>query len=505
VSPLDAGRKRGGPVILSPGESLRDRLLLINGTMVDGEGPSVDVVDPSTGRVHATLLDASGAQVDAAVASAAAAFPDWRDSTQDSRSAALRAIAADLDARRAEIAIALTHETGRPLSRNGLYVDMAAALFRSYGELARVDAGRIAPSNDRGQLSLVRRVPYGVVAALIPWNYPLLLLAFKVAPALAAGNTVVIKPAPDTPLSLQVLAEVFAAHLPPGVVNTVRGGEEVGGRLVADSAVDLVAFTGSTAVGREIAAACAQTGTATHLELGGKDPAVVFADADPDLAAEAVVWASFLNAGQVCTSTERVYVHRSIHDRFVERAVRLTEKLRVGDPFDAATQVGPMRSERGRDSVHAQVDAARQAGAQVLVGGEALDRPGFFFAPTILTGVDHSMALMTEETFGPVMPVMPFDTEDEALAFAADTPYGLGASIYTQSSRLVERASRELQVGTLWVNDPVVDNLAAPFGGMRASGTARELGPEALDSFTRPRHVHWNLDLERKPWWFREE
>ncbi|MGH8911660.1 MAG: aldehyde dehydrogenase family protein [Acidimicrobiia bacterium] len=494
-----------GTGILGRGESLRDGLLLIDGSFVDGKGSSTEVLDPATGQVHVAWPEASPDQVDTAVSAAVAAVPTWRDATQDTRSSALRGIAADLDASRAEIATALTHETGRPLTRNGLYVDMAAALFRSYAELARVDGGRIAPSNDPGQLSLVRRVPYGVVAALIPWNYPLLLLAFKVAPALAAGNTVVIKPAPDTPLSLQILAGILAARLPAGVVNTLRGGGEVGGRLASHPDVDLVAFTGSTAVGRQIAAACAQTGTATHLEMGGKDPAVVFADADPDLAAEAVVWASFLNAGQVCTSTERVYVHRSIHDRFVNGAVRLTEKLVVGDPFDPATQVGPMRSERGRSAVMTQLEAAREAGAEIVTGGEALDRPGFFLSPAVVTGADHDMALMTEETFGPVMPVMAFETEGEAFTLAADTPYGLGASIYTQTSRLVERASRELAVGTLWVNDPVVDNLAAPFGGMGASGTARELGPEALDSFTRPRHVHWNLDLERKQWWFREE
>lgn len=472
---------------------------------MDGEGPSADVIEPSTGEVFVAWRDSSPSQVDHAVRAARYAFPRWRDATQDTRSAALRGIAAGFEARRAEIAEALTHETGRALSRNGLYVDMAAALFRQYAELARIDGGRIAPSNDPGQLSLVRRVPYGVVAALIPFNYPLLLLAFKVAPALAAGNTVVVKPAPDTPLSLQILADVFAEHLPAGVLNTARGGAEVGAALVAHPEVDLVAFTGSTTVGRRIAATCAGTGTATHLELGGKDPALVFADTDPGLAAEAVVWASFLNAGQVCTSTERVYVHRSLYEPFVDRAVQLTEKLVVGDPFDAATQVGPMRSEPGRSQVLDQIRAAADAGAEVLIGGEALDRPGFFLAPTIVTGADHSTELMTEETFGPVMPVLPFEDADEAFALASDTPYGLGASIYTESSRLVERAYRELQVGTLWVNDPVVDNLAAPFGGMRASGNARELGPEALDSFTRPRHVHWNLGLERKSWWFREE
>ncbi|MGA7273155.1 MAG: aldehyde dehydrogenase family protein [Acidimicrobiia bacterium] len=482
-----------------------DRFLLIDGSFTDGEGPFVDVFEPSTGEVLVSWPDASDTQVDQAVAAARSAFPAWRDATQDQRSGALRAIAGSLEESRQDLAIALTHETGRASSRNGLYVDMAASLFRQYAELARLEGGRIAPSNDPGQLSLVVRVPLGVVAALVPWNYPLLLLAFKVAPALAAGNTIVIKPAPDTPLSLQILAEIFQAQLPPGVVNTLRGGAEVGERLVSHPEVDLVAFTGSTEVGRAIASACARSGTATHLELGGKDPAIVFPDADPDLAAQAVVWAAFLNAGQVCTSTERVYVHRSIYDSFLDTAVRLTEKLRVGDPFDSATQVGPMRSERGRRDVLDQVAEAVSAGARLLVGGEPLDRPGFFLSPAVLADVDHTMRVMRQETFGPVMPVMPFEDEDEALALASDTPYGLGAGVYTQSSRLVERAYRELRVGTVWVNDPVVDNLAAPFGGMRASGDARELGPEAFDSFTRPRHVHWNLDLVRKDWWFREE
>ena len=484
---------------------MRDGLLLIDGSFVEGRGATRDVVDPSTGATLVSWADATPEQADEAVAAARSAFPAWRDATQDARSAVLRSIASGLDARRDDLAEALTGETGRPLTRNGLYVDMAAAIFRQYAELARIDGGRIAPSNDPGQLSLVRRVPFGVVAALVPFNYPLLLLAFKVAPALATGNTVVVKPAPDTPVSLDLLAEVFAEALPPGVVGTVRGGAEVGERLVAHPDVDLVAFTGSTAVGRRIAATCAETGTATHLELGGKDPAIVCADVDPGLAAEAVVWASFLNAGQVCTSTERVYVMRPVYERFVERAVRLAEKLRVGDPFDAATQVGPVRSERAVALITDHLDDARAEGASVLVGGRRIDRPGFYFEPTVVVDVDHSMRIMQEETFGPVMPVMAVDSIDDALALAADTPYGLGASVYTQDSTIVERASRELAVGTVWVNDPVVDNLAAPFGGMRASGTVRELGPEALDSFTRPRHVHWNLDLVRKPWWFREE
>ncbi|HVR79078.1 MAG TPA: aldehyde dehydrogenase family protein [Acidimicrobiia bacterium] len=480
--------------------------LLINGRLIQGEGSRFDVIDPASGEVHGTLTAADAAQLESATTSAAAAQPGWQALAQPERSRRMRAIAESIEANRDRLADALTHETGRPLARNHLYVDMARDIFRQYAELARVFGGRVAPSNDPGQLSLVLRSPYGVVGCLIPWNYPLLLLVFKVAPALAAGNTVVIKPASETPLSLQVLAEILAEHLPPGVANTVMGsGRIVGEGLVMDPRVDMVAFTGSTEVGKRLAGLCAEAVKPSHLELGGKDPALVFDDVEPSWAAEGVVWASFLNAGQVCTSTERVYVHRSCYDEFVAHAVKLADSIRVGDPFDESTQVGPMRSEKRRRGVIDMVEQAIQQGAEVVAGGNTIDRPGFFMRPTVVTGVDHGMDLMRDETFGPVMPVMAFDDDDMAFALAADTPYGLGASVYTASPARVERAYRELRVGTVWVNDPVVDNLAAPFGGVRASGDARELGVEALDSFTTQRHVHWNLELVPKPWWFREE
>lgn len=480
--------------------------VLIDGHLEPGHGDSFDVINPATGRAHTTLRAADMAQLGAATAAAAHAQPRWQALAQPERTRRLLALSEAIEANRDQLAEALTYETGRPLTRNHLYVDMARDVFRQYAELARALGGRIAPSNDPGQLSLVIRAPYGVVGCLIPWNYPLLLLVFKVAPALAVGNTVVIKPASETPLSLQVLAEIFAEHLPPGVVNTVVGpGQTIGEGLVIDPLVDMVAFTGSTEVGRRLGVLCAEAVKPAHLELGGKDPAIVFDDVDPRVAAEGVVWASFLNAGQVCTSTERVYVHRSLHDEFVDWAVAITKGIRLGDPFEATTQVGPMRSEARRRSVLEMVDRARDCGAHVVAGGAALDGPGFFMEPTVVVDVNHEMELMREETFGPVMPVMAFDDDDEAFRLAADTPYGLGASLYTTSPTRVERAYRELRVGTVWVNDPVVDNLAAPFGGVRASGDARELGVEALDSFTTARHVHWNLELVPKPWWFREE
>lgn len=468
-----------------------------------GSGEEFGVIDPATGELHSSLHASSGEQLRAATASAKEAQPGWHAVPQPERSRALRAVASGIRANDERLAEALTYETGRPMSRNRLYVDMAVDLFDMYAELSRALGGRIAPSNDPGQLSLVLRAPYGVVGCLIPWNYPLLLLVFKVAPALATGNTVVVKPASETPLSLMILSEVFADALPPGVVNTVLGsGRVVGEGLVADPSVDMIAFTGSTEVGRRLGMLCAGATKPAHLELGGKDPAVVFGDVDPVVAARGVVWASFLNAGQVCTSTERVYVHHSIYADFVDAVVETARGVIVGDPFHEETQVGPMRSDGRRRKVLGEIEAAVSGGARVVAGGSIVDRPGFFMEPTVLVDVNHDMGLMTEETFGPVLPIMSFTTDDEAFGLAADTPYGLGASIYTESPERVERAYRELDVGTVWVNDPVVDNLAAPFGGNRASGHARELGLEALDSFTNARHVHWNLALRPKAWWF---
>lgn len=477
--------------------------LLIDGELVTGEGPELSVIDPASEEIRAGLHASSDDQLRMATAAAKAAQGSWQALAQPQRSEALRRVADGIEAEGERLAEALTHETGRPLTRNRLYVEMAVDLFRMYAELARALGGRIAPSNDPGQLSLVLRAPYGVVGCLIPWNYPLLLLVFKVAPALATGNTVVIKPASETPLSLTVLAEVFAEALPRGVANTVLGaGRVVGEGLVTDPAVDMIAFTGSTDVGRRLGVLCAEATKPSHLELGGKDPAVVFDDVDPQVAARGVVWASFLNAGQVCTSTERVYVHQAIYEEFVDAAVEVTGSIVVGDPFDETTQVGPMRSDGRRRKVLGEIEASISAGARVVAGGAALDRPGYFMEPTVLVDVTQDMGVMREETFGPVLPIMPFETDDQALELAADTPYGLGASLYTETPERVERAYRELNVGTVWVNDPVVDNLAAPFGGNRASGDARELGIEALESFTTARHVHWNLALHSKPWWF---
>lgn len=480
---------------------MQDRLF-IDGNLVRGTGPTIEIVEPSTGVVAASVAGADPDQVDAAAAAAARAWPAWRDTTQEDRSARLHAIAGELERQRDVLAEVLTLDTGRPRTRNLLYVDFAVSVFRQYAELARIDTGRLIPANDPGGIAMVTRVPYGVVACLVPWNYPLDLLVFKVAPALAVGNTVVAKGAEETTLSTLALADVVAPNTPPGVVNLVAGGLAVGEQLVDHDAVDMVAFTGSTPAGRAIGARCAALDKHTHLELGGKDPAIVFGDADVAVAARGAVWASMLNAGQVCTSTERCYVDRSLYEAFLDGAAAKADALIVGDPKDASTQIGPMRTEAGRAKVERHLADAVDKGAKVVAGGEPIPGDGFYFRPTVVRDVDHSMTLMQEETFGPVLPVMAFDDVDEAFRLAGDTPYGLGASIYTQNPELVERAMRELRVGGLWINDAVVDNRAGPLAGTRASGNGRELGVEGLHAFTQVRHVQWSTRLESKPWWY---
>jgi acyl-CoA reductase-like NAD-dependent aldehyde dehydrogenase len=477
--------------------------LLIGGERVRGAGDPFDIVNPATGEVGTVVNAASPHQVVEAVAAARRSFEAWRGSAQDVRSQALFAIADLVDEHAGDLVDLVTRETGRTATRNRVYVDWTSTILRQYAAMARQDRGRVVPSNDAAQLSLVVRMPYGVVACIAPYNYPLALMVHKAAPALAVGNAIVCKGAAETTRTTLFLGELMCEAVPPGVVNVVAGGAETGRALVTADGVDLVAFTGSTAAGRVIGRDCADLARHALLELGGKDPAIVFADADLDVAVPGVVWASFLNAGQVCTSTERVYVHRSVHDEFVDRATGLTASLRVGDPFDPGTHIGPMRTEAGRSRVIEHLEEARETGAIIHTGGDPFG-PGFYIRPAVVSNVDHGMKLMTEETFGPVLPVMAFDDDDQAFDLAADTPYGLGASLYTGDARLVKRGFETMAVGNLWVNEAVVDNQAAPFGGVRASGNARELGVEGLHAFTYPKHVHWNVDAEVKPWWFRD-
>ncbi len=342
-------------------------------------------------------------------------------------------------------------------------------------------------------------------ALIVPWNYPILLLVWKLAPALAAGNTVVIKPSKLTPLTTLRIAEVALAHLPPGVVNVITGyGPETGEALVTHPDVRMIAVTGSLEVGQHIASLAMPSMKKLHLELGGKDPMVIAPDIEIDTAVSALSYAALINTGQVCTSTERVYVHESIFAQFTEELADFVSKLRLGNGLEETTDIGPMIRDRFRQTVEGQVADAVQAGARVVTGGvrpPGFER-GFFYQPTVLVDVDHSMRLMQEETFGPVIPLMPYKDFDQAIALANDNPYGLGASLMTHDARLVKRFFEEVQAGTVWINDPLTDNFAGPFGGMKMSGLGRELGQEGLDEFTQVKHVHWDIEGGMKDYWF---
>ncbi len=480
------------------------RQLWINGQNRVGSAGSRQVINPANEEVVADVGWGTKADAGLAVAAARDAFSTWRRVPVPERTEMLHEAARRLRQNSEQIATELTLETGRTLRKNVGYVEWSAQALDYYAELARNHRGRVISSPEASQLSLVLKVPLGVVAAIVPWNYPLLLLIWKIAPALAAGNTVVIKPATYTPWTTLGLSAIFD-HLPSGVVNIVTGsGAEVGEMLVGHPDVRMIAFTGSTEVGQSIMRRAADDMKHVHLELGGKDPLIVCEDADIETAARAAVWGGFLNAGQVCTSIERVYVHRDIYEPFLDRVVTLTRSLVVGQGLDPETEVTPMIRPSERAAVDAQVRAAVAAGAEVQIGGRTpIDKPrGYYYEPTILTGLAEEMEVMREETFGPVLPVVPVDDFDEALRRANSSLYGLGATLFTNDAKRVRRYMEEIEAGNVWVNDPLIDNVAGPFGGMKRSGIGRELGEEGLEEFLETKHVHWEMEAGIKPWWY---
>jgi acyl-CoA reductase-like NAD-dependent aldehyde dehydrogenase len=467
-------------------------------------GDTFEVDDPATQEVVGVAPRGGADDVAAAVDAAAEAFPGWKRVPGVEKAALLHEVARRFRDREKELATLLTREGGKPLIENRDEMEWSAACFDYYAEIGRNRRGRVIPSIEETQLSLVLHEPYGVVGCIVPWNYPILLLAWKVAPALAAGNTVVVKPSEMTPLSTLKLAEAFD-HLPAGVVNFVSGyGAEAGEPLVVHPDVRMIAFTGSVATGQRISELAGKQMKKLHLELGGKDAFVVCDDADLDVAVKGVAWAALLNTGQVCTSTERVYLPQSLADRFTDDMVDYVRSLVLGPGMEPDTDIGPMIGEPYRAKVEEHVAEAQSKGARVLTGGRRppqLDR-GYFYEPTVLVNVNHGMKIMAEETFGPTIPMMTYRDLDEAIALVNDSPYGLGANIYTNDPRKVKRFFEDVKAGTIWINDPLTDNDAGPFGGMKLSGGGRELGEEGLDEFRETKHVHWDFSMEEKIWWY---
>ena len=476
----------------------------IDGRPATGKRPAIAVHDPATGELLASVARGTAADADRAVGAARAAFAPWRFVPGVEKAALLHEVARRMRARHHELATTMTREGGKPYCENYDEVEWSAACFDYYAEVGRDARGSSIPPVAPHQVNFTIKEPYGVVAAIVPWNYPLLLLAWKVAPALAAGNTVVIKPSEETPLATLDLATAFAA-LPRGTVNIVNGfGREVGEALVTHPGVDLVALTGSLATGQRVGELCAREVRKCHLELGGNDPFIVFPDADLEVAAKGAVWAAFLNAGQVCTSGKRYFIFEEIYDEFVARAVKFTRSLRLGHGLDPKTDIGPVINARQLADVEARVAEAVASGARVLTGGKRSRKlpNGFFFEPTILVDVRPEMRIVATETFGPTVPIMKVRSLDEAIALANAQEYGLGANIYTNNMEWAMTAMERITAGTFWINDPLTDNEAGPFGGMKKTGHSRELGVEGLDEFRETKHVHLDWKQEVKPYWY---
>ncbi|CAN5439031.1 aldehyde dehydrogenase family protein [soil metagenome] len=478
-------------------------LHLIGGAWMGGGEGSIDVIDPATEEVLGQVPRGGTAEVGAAVQAAREAFDGWRWTPVTERAEALHAMAALTATHADDLLQILTREQGKPLGEQAEELEYAASCLRYYAELSRHRRGAVIPSGEpRTQLNMVLKEPYGVVAAIVPWNYPILLLAWKLAPALAAGNTVVVKPSEHTPLATIEWLRRCAAHLPPGVVNLVTGDGDAGRALVAHPDVRVIAFTGSVATGQHIASVAAPQMKSLHLELGGKDAFVIAPDADPVVAADALAYAALINAGQVCTSTERVYVPAHLREDLIGALDARVSSLRLGHGLDEGTDIGPMMAEPFRQRVDDHVADAVGRGARVVTGGTRPDGPGFFYHPTVLVDVDHDMVIMREETFGPTIPVMTYDDFDQAIALANDSEMGLGATLRTTDPVLAKRFFEEVKAGTVWINDPLTDNDAGPFGGMKLSGGARELGAEGLEAFLETKHVHWDLSADAKDWWY---
>lgn len=481
--------------------------LLIDGKWVDAEsGKTFKTPNPATGETLAEVAEADKADIDKAVEAARRAYEGkWSRLSARERGRLLYKLAQLIEARSGELAALETADNGKPI-RESAYVDLPQVVenFEYFAGFATKIEGETIPVP--GQMfNYTLREPLGVCGQIIPWNFPLLMAAWKLAPALAAGNTVVLKPAEQTPVTAMELGKLFQeAGFPDGVVNIVPGyGERAGAALAAHPGIDKIAFTGSTEVGKIIARAAADNLTKVSLELGGKAPNIVFADADLEQAVSGAMMGIFFNQGQVCCAGSRLFLAEQVKDEFLERFKERAQKVIVGDPADKATLMGPQVSAEQLDRIKGYVDVARTEGATVLTGGatpSSLDekfRNGYFFQPTIFSEVKNTMRVAQEEIFGPVTSVITFSDEEDLLRQANETIYGLSAGIWTRDITRAHRFARAVKAGVVWINTFNMFNAASPFGGYKQSGYGREMGRHALDLYTQIKSV-W-VDLSGKP------
>ena len=483
---------------------------LSHSVLIDGEmrkssaGDALKVIDPATEDTLSEIAETSVAEVDAAVDAAQVAQAKWWRKSALERAEVMHEIANDLLSLKPLLAEALTREMGKPYKESADEVDWSVSAIRYYAEIGRNDVGRVIGPAVEGHMNYTVKLPLGVVVSIQPFNYPMTLLAWQGAAALATGNAVIVKPSEYTSITTLLFAEPFNKHLPAGLFQVVTGAGNAGRQLVEHSGTHMVAFTGSVLTGQAIARQCGEDMKPSLIETSGNDPFLVMPSAPLDVAARGAAFSAYMNCGQICVSAERFFVHEAIHDEFVERLTEEVKKIRIGNGLEKV-EMGPMVAEKERNRYEAVLARAREQGAKVHHGG---GRPagfnrGWFVEPTILTECTTDMDIFNNESFGPVAPICKVASFDEALERANKSRYGLGACLYTKDLNETMRASNELDGGMVWVNAPLLDNDAGPFGGTKMSGMGRQLGSEGLETFRKTKFM-W-VDPECTPqdfWWF---